>query len=117
MKTNLQKANNAIDALVEDIKQVVRENGGIVDTQVKGCDRILAYITDYDSYLECLVMGIKLDGERLMILPDYGACYSFGLTDVRTVEGSEWYEVRRDSKDLLFTQAILSIAESLDQYI
>lgn len=70
MKANLQKANNAIEALVEDIKRVVREAGGTIDTQVKGCDRIKAYIYDYyaecdGNYIECDVMGISVVNDKL----------------------------------------------------
>ena len=119
MKANLQKANNAIEALVEDIKRVVRENGGIVDTQSIGCDRIKVYIYDNyaecdGNYIECDVMGIKVVNDKLFVLPDFGSCYVFGETDVKSVEDSEWYEIHTE---LLTAQTILSIAESIDQYI
>ena len=119
MKENLQKANSAINALVEDIKRVTRENGGIIDTQTRGCTRIKAYIYDNyepsgDNYTGCNVMGIKVINDKLFVLPDYGAYYTFGRTDVKSVEDSEWYEVPRE---LLSAQTILSIAESIDQYI
>ena len=119
MKENLQKAYSAINALVEDIKRVARENGGIVDTQVKGCTRIKAYVYDNyavgdGNYIECDVMGIKVINDKLFVLPDFGAYYTFGETDVKSVEDSEWYEVPRE---LLSAPSILSIAESIDQYI
>lgn len=119
MKENLQKAHTAIDALVEGIKRLVRENGGIVDTQTIGCTRIKVYIYDNyepsgDNYSGCNVMGIKVINDKLFVLPDYGAYYIFGRTDVKSVEDSEWYEVPRE---LLSAQSILSIANSIDQYI
>lgn len=119
MKANLQKANNAIEALIEDIKRVTRENGGIIDTQVGDCDRIKAYIyDDYaecdGNYIECDVMGIKVVNDKMFVLPDFGGCYIFGETDVDSVEDSEWYEIHTG---LLSAQTILSIAESIDQYI
>lgn len=119
MKENLQKAYSAINALVEDIKRVARENGGIVDTQVKGCTRIKAYVYDNyavgdGNYIECDVMGIKVINDKLFVLPDFGAYYTFGETDVNSVENGEWYEI---SEGLLSTQTILSIADSIDQYI
>jgi hypothetical protein len=120
MKENLQKANNAINALVEDIKRVVLEEGGIVDTQVKGCKHIRAYIYDCyaecdGNYIACDVMGVKVIDDKLFVLPDFGACYIFGETDVKSVENSEWYEIHEGL--LLSAQTILSIAESIDQYI
>ena len=39
---------------------------------------------------------------------------AFGETDVDSVEDSEWYEIHAG---LLSAQTILSIAESIDQYI
>ena len=119
MKENLQKAHSAINTLVEDIKRVTRENGGIIDTQVKGCTRIKAYLYDNyapsgGNYIECNVIGIKVVNDKLFVLPDLGAYYIFGETDVKSVEDSEWYEVPRE---LLSAPSILSIAESIDQYI
>ena len=119
MKSNLQKANNAIEALVEDIKRVAREAGGIIDTQVKGCDHIKAYVYDCyaefdNNYIECDVMGIKVVNDKLFVLPDFGSCYIFGETNINSVEDSEWYEIHTG---LLSAQTILSIAESIDQYI
>ena len=120
MNTNLQKANNAIEALVEDIKRVVRENGGIVDTQVKGCDRIKSYVYDYyaecdGNYIECDVMGIKVVNNELFVLPDVGGYYTFGETDVNSAKDSEmWYEIHAG---LLTAQTVLSIADRLVQYI
>lgn len=120
MKSNLQKANNAIEALVEDIKRVVRENGGIIDTQVEGCDRIKAYVYDCyadfdDTYIKYNVIGIKVVNDKLFVLPDVVAYYTFGETDVNSAKDSElWYEIHTG---LLSAQTILSIAESIDQYI
>ena len=119
MKENLLKANSAINALVEDIKRVVRENGGIVDTQVEGCDRIKSYVYDDwaqcdGDYVECDVMGIKVVNDELFVLPDLGACYCFGETDIDSVEDGEWLEIH---EWLLTAQTILSIADRLDQYI
>lgn len=118
MKENLQKAHTAIDALVEDIKRLVRENGGIVDTQVKGCFRIMSYIIDYDDdIVECQVMGVKVENDTLYVLPDYAGCYFFGETNIKEVEDSEWYAVNRYASDILANQTILCIAEHIDQYV
>lgn len=120
MKENLQKAHSAINALVEDIKRVIRENGGIIDTQSRDCARIKTYI--YENYggeaiyVKCDVMGIKVVNDKLFVLPAYGSYYTFGRTDVKSVEDSEWFEIRTRS-GLLTAQTILSIAEVINQYI
>ena len=113
MKDNLKNTVNAINALVDDIKQLVIDNGGIIDTQKSGCDRIKSYIVDGKEIDECSVMGIKVDGNQLFILPDYGGSYCFGETDIKKTEEYEWFAV----SEILLAQTILSIAESIEQYI
>lgn len=116
MKDNLKNAVNAINALVEEIKQLVMDNGGIIDTQKKGCNRINTYIIEkHGEIYGCYVMGIKVKENKLFILADYGSYYTFGKTNIENTEDDEWFEV--NNKEILIEQTILSIAESIEQYI
>lgn len=116
MKDNLKNAANAINALVDEIKQIVMDNDGIIDTQKKGCDRINTYIIeDHGEIYVCNVMAIKVKENHLFILADYGGDYTFGETDIENTEDYEWFEVNH--KEMLIEQTILSIAESIEQYI
>lgn len=116
MKENLKNAVNAINALVDEIKQLVMDNGGIIDTQKKGCDRINTYVNEGHSEIcRCHVMGIKVKENHLFILADYGSGYTFGETDIESTAECEWFEVY--NKEILIEQTILSIAESIEQYI
>ncbi len=119
MKNNLKNAVNAINAindLFEEIKQLVIDNGRIIDTQKKGCDRINAYIIEgHGEIYECNVMGIKVKENHLFILADYGSNYTFGETDIKNTNDYEWFKV--NIKEMLIEQTILSIAESIEQYI
>lgn len=116
MKDNLKNAVNAINALVEEIKQLVMDNGRIIDTQKKGCNRINTYVIEgYGEIFGCYVMGIKVKENQLFILAGYGNCYTFGQTDIENTDDDEWFEV--NNKMILTEQTILSIAESIEQYI
>lgn len=112
MKNNLK---NAVNSLLGEIKQLVIDNGGIIDTQKKGCNRINTYIIEgHGEIYECHVMGIKVKENKLFILADYGNGYTFGETDIKNTVDEEWFEV---NKGILIEQTILSIAESIEQYI
>ena len=116
MKENLKNAVNAINALVDEIKQLVINNGGVINTQKRGCDRINTYIIEgHGEIYGCDVMGIKVKENQLFILADYGSDYTFGETDIENTEECEWFEV--NNKEMLIEQTILSIAESIEQYI
>lgn len=118
-KENLQNALKSINALVEDVKEFVKANGGIIDTQDEGCDTLYSYVVDWgnDEVVECKVLGVKVVDDTLLILPAYGSAYFWGNVDIANVEDSEWYVVGDCGDSILTSQTILSIAECIEEYV
>lgn len=118
-KENLKLAVNAISAVVEDVKEFVKDNGGIINTQDEHNDTLYSYVVDwgYDEVVECKVLGVKVVDDTLLILPAYGSAYLWGDVDITNVEDSEWYVIGDCGDSILTAQTILSIAECIDQYV
>ena len=118
-KENLQNALKSINALVEDVKEFVKANGGIIDTQNEKCDTLYSYVVDWgnDEVVECKVLGVRVVDDELFILPAYGSLYFYGVEDITKVEMDEWYSVGYCGDSILTAQTILSIAECIDEYI
>lgn len=118
-KENLRNALASINALVEDVKEFVKANGGIINTQNEECDTLYSYVIDWDidEVVECKVLGVKVVDDTLLVLPAYGSVYLCGDVDIINVEDSEWYVVGSCGDSVLTAQTILSIAECIDEYI
>lgn len=118
-KENLRNALASINALVEDVKEFVKANGGIINTQNEECDTLYSYVVDWDidEVVECKVLGVKVVDDTLLVLPAYGSAYLWGDVDITNVEDSEWYVIGSCGDSVLTAQTILSIAECIDEYI
>ena len=118
-KENLRNALASINALVEDVKEFVKANGGIIDTQNEKCDTLYSYVVDWgnDEVVECKVLGVKVVDDTLLVLPAYGSIYFWGDVDIAKVEDDEWYVLGECGDSILTAQTILSIAECIDEYI
>jgi hypothetical protein len=118
-KENLRNALASINALVEDVKEFVKANGGIINTQNEECDTLYSYVVDWgiDEVVECKVLGVKVVDDTLLVLPAYGSAYLWGDVDITKVEDDEWYVVGSCGDSILTAQTILSIAECIDEYI
>ena len=112
-------ALNAIYKLVEDVTEFVKSNGGIINTQDEEKDAIYSYVFNWDSdeIVECKVLGVKVIKDTLFILPAYDPNYVWGEVDIANVEINEWYVVGSMGDNVLTAQTILSIADSIHQYV
>lgn len=118
-KIDTSIAVNAIHKLVEDVKEFVKANGGIIDTQNEKCDTLYSYVVDWtnDEVVECKVLGVKVVDDTLLVLPAYGSIYFWGEVDIANVVDDEWYVLGECGDSILTAQTILSIAECIDEYI
>lgn len=120
MKENLFLANKAINNLVNDVTRFVKQNGGFINTQNNdgACDQIYAYVVDWygNNVNEERVIAVRTTDGVLEIAtnPMCKANYSNGLKE-EDIPTAEWYEIDGDS--ILTAQTILSIADSINQYI
>lgn len=120
VRENLKIARNAIDAVVGAVKNFVKDNGGFIATTDEKCDKIYAYKIDweYDDVSEQRVIAVRVIDDELMVVmtPYKNDIYDEPITE-DYFNDNEWYCVG-SCGDLVFTaQTILSIAESIDQYV
>lgn len=123
MKKNLKVAVNAVNALVEDVKTFVKANGGFINTMNEdgSYDNIYAYVIDWDNddVNEEYVLAVRVKDDTLEIIPtSYKLRYSYDeeITEDTFVD-DDWYPVGTGGDSVLLAQTILSIAESIEQYV
>lgn len=119
-KENLKIALNAIDAVVEDVKKFVKDNGGFISTHDLTCDTMYAYVIDWnvDNVTEERVIAIRVVNGDLEIATTFfkNDVYEVALTE-NDFDDEDWMLVGSYSDTVLTSQTILSIAESIDQYV
>lgn len=110
----------AINTLIVDVKIFVELNGGFINTSnSKGdCDYIYGYIVDWgaDEVNEEVIYAIKVEDNELFI----ATCNKKWITIAESadcVPDDEWYVVGTCGDSVLTAQTILSIAESIEQYV
>lgn len=119
-KENLKIALNAIDAVVEDVKKFVKDNGGFISTHDLTCDIMYAYAIDWnmDNVYEVRVIAIRVIDDVLEIATTFfkNEIYEVALTETDFTD-EDWMVVGSCGDSVLTAQTILSIAESIDQYV
>ena len=120
MEKNLKVACNAINALVEDVKTFVKANGGFIKTSNEdgACDNIYGYVVDWDvdDVHEDIIYAIKVEGDELYV----ATCGKRWITIANSadeVDENDWYIVGSNGDMVLTSPTILSIAESIEQYV
>ena len=116
---NLNKTYEMMDSLLKEVKEFVKGKGGFINTTNlnKENDQIYAYIYcgEYYSVDEVKVIAIKVENNLLHI----ATCVQLLNVEINGIEDfaeDDWYVVDKCSWDVLFSQTILSIAESIEQY-
>lgn len=119
-KENLKLALNTIDAIVDDVKAFVKTNGGFISTHDLTCDTMYAYVIDWDidNVVEERVIAIRVIDEDLEIATTYhkNDVYEVALTE-NDFTDEDWMVVGTCGDSVLTAQTILSIAESIEQYV
>lgn len=119
-RENLMIAYTAIDAVVEDVKEFVKANGGFISTHDFSGDTIYAYVVDWDmdDVNEKRVIAIRVVNDELEIATAFfkNDVYDTALTE-NDIDDEDWMVVGTCGDSVLMTQTILSIAESIDQYV
>ena len=120
MKQTLKNAYGAINSLVVKVRDFVKENGGFIVTTNDELDTIYGYKVDWDtddvSEIRILAVRVKDD-----ILEVAGTIYKNDVYDEPLTEDyfdeDDWYAVGDCGDSILTAQTILSIADSIDQYV
>lgn len=120
MEKTLKNVLGGINQLVNEVTKFVKTNGGFIDTSnSKGdCDYIYGYIVDWgaDEVSEEVVYAVKVEDDKLFI----ATCNKEWMTIAESadcVPDEEWYVVGTCGDSVLTAQTILSIAESIEQYV
>ena len=119
IKTNVfDELNN----LLEQVKTIVKDNGGFLNTQNNDYskDTMYAYVVnwdDVDSIEEQTIVCMRVVDDRL----ELGLCpnsinYTEGLVESDLTD-DDWYTCSPCCSDTFFAQTILSIVESIHQYV
>lgn len=120
IKTNVFKE---LDNLLEQVKTIVKDNGGFLNTQNNDYskDTMYAYVVDdwdmIDSITEKTIVCMRVIDDRL----ELGLCpnsinYTEGLVESDLTD-DDWYTCSPCGSDTFFPQTILSIIESIHQYV
>ena len=120
MKENLKIAHNAINNLVDDVKEFVKAHNGFISTHSMEWDTMYAYVVDwdYDDVNEQRVLAVRVKDNELQIIvtPYKTDVYDTPLTENDYVD-SDWYSVGTCGDNVLTAPTILSIADSIEQYV
>ena len=115
-----QIITKAIETLVADVKNFVTLNGGFISTHSMEWDIMYAYVIDwdYDDVSEQRVIAVRVKDNELQIIvtPYKTDVYDKPLTEDDYVD-SDWYCVGTCGDCVLTAPTILSIADSIEQYV
>lgn len=110
----------AIATLVEDVKNFVALNGGFIVTTNDELDTIYGYKIDWntDDVSEIRILAVRVKDNELQVA---GTIYKNDVYDEPLTEDyfdeDEWYSVGDGGDSILTAQTILSIADSIEQYV
>jgi hypothetical protein len=110
----------AIETLVADVKNFVVLNGGFIATTNGELDTIYAYVVDwdYDDVSEQRVLAVRVkDNELQVAVTPYKTDVYNEPLDEDYFNDNEWYSVGTCGDSILTAQTILSIADSIEQYV
>lgn len=120
MKQTLAVASKGINTLVNKVRDFVKENGGFISTHDIGADTIYAYVLDWDLDIvtEERVLAVRVNNDILEIIctPYKNDTYDTPIEEKNCTD-EDWYSVGDCGDCILRAQTILSIAESIDQYV
>lgn len=117
---NLNKTYDLIQSLLNEVKELVKKNGGFINTTNlnKKNDQMYAYVysCEYGLLEEVKVIAVKVENNTLYIATCVKT-FNMELYSIDELDEEDWYPVDMASLDVLFIQTILSIAESIEQYV
>lgn len=118
----LSVACSYLEDISKDIVAFVKEHNGFIDTQNYNgdCDNIYAYIIDWvtDEVEEKGVFGIKVNDKNELELAIFDKKLKHNvMLDKEDFEDAEWYICGLTGDRVLFSQTIISIADSIEQYV
>lgn len=119
-----REIDDVLRCLLEDIIKVVENKGGFINTQNNedSFDTMHAYISYYlwsapYEIEEVKIIAMRVKGGHLELAT---CALNTSVTEILTEEDfsdNDWYTCGLPGDQIFFAQTILSIAESIDQYL
>ncbi len=120
MKQTLADVSKGINILVNKVRDFVNENGGFISTTNSQWDTMYAYIVDWDLDIvtEERIIAVRVKDDLLQIIatPYKNDVYDEDMREENCYE-EDWHTIGTCGDSVLTAQTILSIAESIDQYV
>jgi hypothetical protein len=120
MKETLAVASKGINTLVNKVRDFVKENGGFISTTNSQWDTMYAYIVDWnlDIVTEERIIAVRVKDDLLEIIatPYKNDVYEEDMREEDCCE-EDWYTIGACGDSVLTAQTIISMAESIDQYV
>jgi hypothetical protein len=125
-KINFSKLKNYYNEVIElhgfvdKVRDFVKENGGFISTTNSQWDTMYAYIVDWDLDIvtEERIIAVRVKDDLLQIIgtPYKNDVYEEDMREEDCYE-EDWYTIGTYGDSVLTAQTILSMAESIDQYV
>lgn len=119
-----REINDVLRCLLEDIIKAVENKGGFINTQnnENSFDTMYAYILYYlwsapNDIEEVKIIAMRVKDGHLELAT---CALNTSVTEILTEEDfsdDDWYTCGLPGDQIFFAQTILSIAESIDQYL
>lgn len=119
-----REIDNVLQCLLKDIIKAIENKGGFINTQnnENSFDTMYAYITYYlwsapNEIEEVKIMAMRVKDDHLELAT---CATNTSVTEILTEEDfndNDWYTCGLPGDQIFFAQTILSIAESIDQYL
>lgn len=119
-----REIDDVLRCLLEDIIKAVENKGGFINTQNNedSFDTMYAYISYYlwsapHEIEEVKIIAMRVKDGHLELAT---CALNTGVTEILTEEDfgdDDWYTCGLPGDQIFFAQTILSIAESIDQYL
>ena len=117
---NLDIVYKAINDLVSEVKTFVKNNGGFIITTKEKCDRMYGYIVNYEAYdddvTEERIIAIMVEDDVLCIAT-CPSSLNIVVNNKDDINEDDWYVIGSFGDSVLTAQTILSIADSIEQYV
>ena len=119
-RSNMNKLNKArqtlstsVDAMYDALLELIKNNGGFVDTQ--NCngkrDTIFSIDCSDDTY-ECDILALRVKNNEIQYVSEYGYCCQYTREEI---EDMDWTNLRGGNN--YYVQTLINICDRIDEYV
>lgn len=119
-----REIDDVLKCLLKDIIKTVENKGGFINTQNNedSFDTMYAYVANYlftapNEVEEVKIIAIRTRNDHLELATCASNLTINGILTEEDFDEDDWYACGTPGDEIFFAQTILSIAESIDQYL